>query len=97
MIKVDRELFKQILFLGTDKGFANVYVNKDTSKVYSLYIREYKGTIFNLVEDEDTNEIYALQANDTYQTTEEFKELADFIENDTCSGLKDIIAILKSC
>lgn len=91
MIKITNKLAIEIIMNGKDLGNTFGKLNNETP--VNIYKREYQKDIYEIVEDEKTNEFFVIENNDIV-TINENDEM-----NRTLGGLKntltDIVTLLK--
>ena len=91
MIKIDREVALHIITIGKGKGSTLGYVNDDDKKLYNAYVRILNDFTFMILEDENTDEFYALQDTDTFNVQPELDEALD----EGVKVLSEVIELLK--
>ena len=91
MIKVKKELALHIITMGKDNGSTIGYVNNDNTTLYNAYVRVLDNFKFIIVENEITDEFYALQDTDTFKVQPELDEALD----EGVNVLSEVIEILK--
>lgn len=91
MIKITNKLAIEMIINGKDLGSTFGKLNNETP--VNIYKREYQKDIYEIVEDEKTNEFFVIENNDIV-TINENDEM-----NRTLGGLKntltDIVTLLK--
>ena len=91
MIKISKNLALEMIINGKDLGSTFDKLNNET--LVNIYKREYQKDIYEIVEDEKTNEFFVIENNDIV-TINENDEM-----NRTLGGLKntltDIVTLLK--
>lgn len=91
MIKITNKLAIEMIMNGKDLGNTFGKLNNETP--VNIYKREYQKDIYEIVEDEKTNEFFVIENNDIV-TINENDEM-----NRTLGGLKniltDIVTLLK--
>lgn len=91
MIKISKNLALEMIINGKDLGSIFGKLNNETP--VNIYKREYQKDIYEIVEDEKTNEFFVIENNDIV-TINENDEM-----NRTLGGLKntltDIVTLLK--
>ena len=91
MIKIDREVALHIITMGKDNGSTLGYVNDDDKKLYNAYVRVLNDFTFIILEDENTDEFYALQDTDTFNVQPELEKALD----EGISVLANLVDTLK--
>ena len=91
MIKIDREVALHIITMGKGKGSTLGYVNDDDKKLYNAYVRVLNAFTFIILEDENTDEFYALQDTDTFNVQPELEKALD----EGISVLANLVDTLK--
>ena len=91
MIKIDREVALHIITMGKGKGSTLGYVNDDDKKLYNAYVRVLNDFTFIILEDENTDEFYALQDTDTFNVQPELEKALD----EGISVLANLVDTLK--
>ena len=92
MIKIDREVALHIITMGKGKGSTLGYVNDD-KKLYNAYVRVLNDFTFIILEDENTDEFYALQDTDTFNVQPELEKALD--EGIILANLVDTLKQIK--
>ena len=91
MIKITNKLAIEMIMNGKDLGNTFGKLNNETP--VNIYKREYQKDIYEIVEDEKTNEFFVIENNDIVTINENDKM------NRTLGGLKntltDIVTLLK--
>ena len=91
MIKISKNLALEMIIKGKDLGSTLGKLNNRTP--VNIYKREYQNDIYEIVEDEKTNEFFVIENNDMI-TIDENSEM-----NKALDGLKDtltdIVTLLK--
>lgn len=91
MIKIDREVALHIITMGKGKGSTLGYVNDEDKKLYNAYVRVLNDFTFIILEDENTDEFYALQDTDTFNVQPELEKALD----EGISVLANLVDTLK--
>lgn len=91
MIKIDKEVALHIITMGKGKGSTLGYVNDDDKKLYNAYVRVLNDFTFIILEDENTDEFYALQDTDTFNVQPELEKALD----EGISVLANLVDTLK--
>lgn len=91
MIKIDRDVALHIITMGKGKGSTLGYVNDDDKKLYNAYVRVLNDFTFIILEDENTDEFYALQDTDTFNVQPELEKALD----EGISVLANLVDTLK--
>ena len=91
MIKIDREMALHIITMGKGNGSTLGYVNDDDKKLYNAYVRVLNDFTFIILEDENTDEFYALQDTDTFNVQPELEKALD----EGISVLANLVDTLK--
>ena len=91
MIKITNKLAIEMIMNGKDLGNTFGKLNNDTP--VNIYKREYQKDIYEIIENEETNEFFVIENNDMI-TIDENSEM-----NKALDGLKDtltdIVTLLK--
>lgn len=91
MIKISKNLALEMIIKGKNLGSTLGKLNNGTT--VNIYKREYQKDIYEIVEDEKTNEFFVIENNDIVTINE------DSEMNRTLDGLKDtltdIVTLLK--
>ena len=91
MIKVKKEPALHIITMGKDNGSTIGYVNNDNTTLYNAYVRVLDNFKFIIVENEITDEFYALQDTDTFKVQPKLDKALD----EGVKVLSEVVELLK--
>ena len=91
MIKITNKLAIEMIMNGKDLGNTFGKLNNDTP--VNIYKREYQKDIYEIVENEETNEFFVIENNDMI-TIDENSEMNKALD-DLKDTLTDIVTLLK--
>lgn len=91
MIKITNKLAIEMIMNGKDLGNTFGKLNNDTP--VNIYKREYQKDIYEIIENEETNEFFVIENNDivTINENDEMKRTLGGLKN----TLTDIVTLLK--
>lgn len=91
MIKITNKLAIEMIMNGKDLGNTFGKLNNDTP--VNIYKREYQKDIYEIIENEETNEFFVIENNDMI-TIDENSEMNKALD-DLKDTLTDIVTLLK--